>query len=459
MNPFLNSRSSKLRFAIAVATVWCAAAWPQAHKDAHSYVTAIKSAKLIDVRHQTVVSDPVVLIEGGVIRAVGSKLRIPAGARILDLGSLTLLPGLIDCHTHLLDSLDFAKDDEDNRILTITKLSTAERALLGAANAREMLEAGFTTVRDLGNSGLNGDIALRNAINAGWVVGPTMLVSTRALAGVGGQVPGLIRPAQILVDEEYSLVTGEADARRAVRQAAYDGADVVKVIVDGSSTTLDADEVRAIVEEAHRSHLKVAAHATSAMAVQIAVTAGVDSVEHAYEASDASLQEMAEKGIFLVPTDGTLDSYPETAVLNDDERQSREDRLSRFVNNNRQRLRRAVRAGVPIAAGSDIDYKRQTMTRGQASLRMFRAYADSGMPPMDVLRTATVNAAKLLGVEGERGSIEPGYAADIIAVLGDPLADVQAVDRVVFVMKGGLVIKTTSAIVPRGERAPDPDPQ
>lgn len=452
-----NIYSSKLSRALLLAAAFCAVPSTRPQEGAHSPAIAIKAARLVDVRNRTVMNNPVVLIEGDTIQAVGSALKIPSGASILDLGESTLLPGLIDCHTHLLTSLDSTKgDDEDAAILSVVKLSTAERALLGAANAREMLEAGFTTVRDLGNSGLNGDVALRNAIRAGWVEGPNMVVSTRALAGIGGQAPSVARPAQILVNEEYAIITGDTEARKAVRQAAYDGADLIKVIVDGSATTLTQSEMVAIVDEAHRAHLKVAAHATSSEAVQVAVTAGVDSVEHAYEVSDGSLEEMAKKGIFLVPTDGPADSYMDKSILTFDEQRKSQAQMTPFVDSNRHRLQRALRAGVPIAAGSDIYFRRRNITRGQASLRMLRAYADSGMPPVEVMRTATLNAARLLGMENQRGSIEAKYSADIIALRLDPLADINALNHIEFVMKGGVVVKNT--LQPTGQRQSDAGP-
>jgi imidazolonepropionase-like amidohydrolase len=399
----------------------------------------LRAARLLDVRAGAVVHDAVVIVEGNKIKAAGSNLPMPHGARVVDLGDVTLLPGLIDCHTHLLLAFDGDKSDEDSGIATITQMSTAKRALLGAANAREMLDAGFTTVRDLGNSGNGGDLALRDAINAGWVPGPRMLVSTRALAPVGGQAPRVVPEAQGLINQEYAVITGTNEARRAVRQAAYDGADWIKVIVDGSANTLSLEEMSAIVDEAHTAGLRVAAHATSDAALRIAATAGVDSIEHAYEVSDATLALMSAKKIFLVPTDGPVGSYLESANMTAEQRAQAEERMKPFVAGNQDRLRRAIKAGVRIAAGSDVYYRRSTKTRGQASLRMLEAYAADGMPPIDVVRAATLNAADLLRLP--TGSIEAGLTADIIAVRGDPLKDVSSLKEATFVMKGGRIEK------------------
>jgi imidazolonepropionase-like amidohydrolase len=267
---------------------------------------AIRAARMIDGKSDTPVMNPVILIEGEKITAVGASLLIPADAKVIDLGNLTLLPGLIDAHTHLL--LDMNGSD-DSMFNFVASESTAARALRGAKLGREELEAGITTVRDVGNSGVNGDIALRNAINNGWLPGPRIDASTRALAAPGGQFGSLIPEAQKIIEQEYVTLNGPDSARQAVRQALYDGAECIKVIVNGSPANVTLDEMKAIVEEAHTSGVKVAAHATDDKATRIAVEAGVDSVEHAYVISDETLKTMAAKHIFLVPTDGTLREY------------------------------------------------------------------------------------------------------------------------------------------------------
>lgn len=407
---------------------------------------AIRAARMLDVKSGNVISDAVVLIENSRITAVGSKLAIPADAEVIDLGGATLLPGLIDSHTHLLQNYDGKLgSDEANMILTVTQMSTAKRALLGVKMGREDLEAGITTVRDLGNSGVSGDIALRDAIGAGWVVGPRMIVSTRALAASGGQFGELQPETQKIIDQEYVVVNGVEDARKAVRQAIYDGANCIKVIVNTDLRVLTLEEMKVIVEEAHRVRRKVAAHATDDMSVRIAAEAGVDSIEHAYVVSDEVLKIMAEKKIYLVPTDGPVEAYVDifTRPRNPTPEQlkQQEESARRFVEGSRDRLRRAIKAGVPIAAGSDMYYMMQGKTRGQASLLMFRAYTEAGMSPLEIIRAATINAATLLGAEPVLGSLEASKLADIVAVEGDPLKDITELERVRFVMKGGKVVK------------------
>jgi imidazolonepropionase-like amidohydrolase len=329
-------------------------------------------------------------------------------------------------------------------ILTVIQMSVAKRALLGAAMGREDLEAGITTVRDLGNSGLNGDVALRDAINNGWVVGPRMIVSTRALSAAGGQFGGIQPETQRIIEQEYVVISGVEEARRAVRQAIYDGADCIKVIVDTWPRVVSLDEMKVIVQEAHSVSKKVAAHAVTDKAVRIAAEAGVDSVEHGYGASDEAFKLMAEKKIFLVPTDGTLDDYSSIfgqRISSEEEKKQMRAQMEVGVKQVHGRLARAIKAGVRIAAGSDMYYAMPGKTRGQASLTMLRAYAESGMPSIEIIRAATINAAELLGWQMRIGSIQSGRFADIVAVDGDPLKDIGQLQKVRFVMKGGKVIK------------------
>jgi imidazolonepropionase-like amidohydrolase len=409
--------------------------------------TAVKAARMLDVKTGGVITNAVVLIENGRITDAGSGLAIPAGIDIIDLGGAMLMPGLIDSHTHLLQNYDpNLQGDDPNMILTVTQMGTTKRALLGAAMGREMLEAGFTAVRDLGNSGVNGDVALRDAIREGWVVGPRMVASTRALSAAGGQFGRVAPEMQKILDQEYVIVSGVEEARKAVRQAFYDGADCIKVIVNTGPRVLTLEEMKTIVEEAHRVNRKVAAHAIGDLATRISAEAGVDSIEHAYTIPDDVLKMMAEKKIYLVPTDYPAEFYfeafPTPPGLMPEQIAAQKQGAVQFAAGNQKRLERAVKAGVKIAAGSDEYYRIPGKTRGQSALLMFRSYALSGMTPIDIIRAATINAADLLvGERAQFGVIEKGKFADLIAVPGDPLKDITELEKVSFVMKGGVVIK------------------
>jgi imidazolonepropionase-like amidohydrolase len=444
-------------------------------------ITVLKAGRLLDPRSGNVLSPAAVLIEGGKIKEVGSPSQVqghvPAGVKIIDLGSATLLPGLIDSHTHLL--IDPVTPPEAERarhyngsflpglLLAIVE-SPSKRVLVGAQLAREDLESGLTTVRNLGHSGIDGDTELRDGINAGRVPGPRILASGRKLITRGDYMANL-NPAlaDAILEQEFLLIDGTDRARQAVRQNEFHNVDLIKVAADENLTV---PELAAVVEEAHRKHLKVAVHAVDKTSIQTAIDAGADSIEHGNEVTDEQLKQMRDKGMFF---DFTPTSYgdfftkvvqgimAESLTMRADRLQADEQNRQRYGDLAQQILKsefvhkfsasdkqlydglvqRVLKSGVKFAAGSDMGWYVPGKTRGQASVSRFPVLHQAGMTSLDVLRAITTNASEMLGWQDRIGSIEPGKFADLVAVAGDPVADVTELERVQFVMKNGEVIR------------------
>jgi imidazolonepropionase-like amidohydrolase len=462
--------------------------FPSGHAAAQASapVTLVKAGRLLDPRTGNVLSPAAVLIEGGKIKEVGApaqvQARVPAGAKTIDLGTATLLPGLIDSHTHLLiDPVLPAEVERARRfngafvpdlLLAIVE-SPSKRVLLGAQMARENLESGITTVRNLGHSGIDGDVALRDAVNAGRVPGPRILASGRKFAKDGDYVQSL-NPAlaEAILDQEFLSVDGPDQARRAVQKNLLYAVDVIKVTISENYTVA---EMTAIVEEAHRQHLKVAVHAVDAPSIQTAIDAGADSIEHGNEVTDEQLKQMRDKGMFFdfTPTsygdfftrvfDGTmamsltlrperLDSEERTRQRYNDLAQRlksgpkfRDKSEERFDQQYNSLVQRVLKSGVKFAAGSDMGWFYPGKTRGQASVSRFPVLHEAGMPSLDVIRAITTNAAEMLGWQDRVGAVEPGKFADLVAVSGDPLADITELERIRFVMKDGQVVRNDLA--------------
>jgi imidazolonepropionase-like amidohydrolase len=434
---------TRLFFLALIITLVPALTFSQSEPLVPPITTAIvRAAKLLDVRKGSYIEGAAIWVEGERIKEVGTfaavQAHAPKNTRVIDLGRATVLPGLIDCHTHLMAR--FA-DTPDGYVLGLATKSQAFRALEGAADARVTLLAGFTSVRDVENEGTGyADVALRDAIVQGLVEGPRMQVATRAIAAVGQYEPFGVSPDLTDFPTGAQMVSGVEQARRAAREQIGYGADLIKVYADWDHPTLTVEEIHVVVEEAHKQGRKVAAHATTREGIMNAVTAGVDSIEHGFGADQQSLQMMKAKGIFLVPTVGVVDAMIEKSKSKKISPEHEKQRDA-FLNATEQEVRQALALGVKIASG--FDASNADLQGGNAA--ELSALTKRGMRPLEAIRAATVNAAELMGWEDRVGAADAGKYADLIAVEGDPLIDIAALQHVKFVMKGGVVVKDTLA--------------
>jgi imidazolonepropionase-like amidohydrolase len=402
---------------------------------ADSSVTVIRAGHLIDTELGRVLDSQSILVKDGLIVTVGPTIEAPAGARIVDLGDYTVLPGLIDAHTHL--TIDIKAQDPLGEL----EHTAAERALGSLPNARAVLLAGFTTVRDLGSYRALVDVALRDAINRGDVVGPRMYVAGAyvTITGGAGAVTGFAPDVTLPWDLRYGNANSASEVRERVRALAGQRVDVIKMFATGAVLTHNSspagreatpEELAAAVDEAHNFGLKVAVHAHGAEGIKTAVRAGAASIEHGTLMDDEGRMLMKQHGTYLVPTLEVREcingNYPPEFVA----------KMQQIMGAQLQNFTKAVNAGVKIAFGTDIG-----VCPFGRNAREFNLMVQNGMTPMQAIRSATVAGADLLGVSDKVGSLRPGKLADMIAVRGDPLADVRLFEDVRFVMKQGVIYK------------------
>src|SRR5438067_2475476 len=407
----------------------------------------LKAARMFDGKSKSLIPNGVVLVQGDKIVDVGSTVTIPSDAKVIDLGDMTLSPGFMDAHTHL--TLDFTGNFNERRLKEL-QTNVSEMTLMAISYARATLEAGFTTVRDLGSRFVSSpefvDVALRNAINHGVTPGPHMLVATKGIGATGGHFDATGGYRDKLFGREPDPSEGIADGpdeiRKAVRFEVKNGANVIKAAVSGGVLSL-ADEVdtpqftpaemAALVDESHRLRKKVAVHCHGDQAAREAIEAGVDSIEHGSFMKPETLTRMKNKGVFLTPTlmatewiMSKLENYP--PALQAKAKAAAAARSDMFRN--------AVKLVVRISFGTDA----AVFPHGQ-NAKEFKLMVDLGMTPTDALKSATASDAELFGIAQKTGALEKGKLADIIAMPGDPLTDITATERVFFVMKEGKIIR------------------
>jgi imidazolonepropionase-like amidohydrolase len=414
-------------------------------------VIALKAARLFDGKSRALIQNGVVLVQGDKITDVGANVPIPSGAQVIDLGDATLSPGFIDAHTHLTS--DYSGNYNERRLKELD-LTITELAYTYIAHARATIEAGFTTVRDVGSRITNThdfpDVGLRNAINRGLIAGPRMLVATHGIGASGGHFDPFSGFRDMIFGREPDWTDGIADSpdeiRKAVRHEVKNGADVIKAAVSGGVLSL-ADEVdvpqltpgemAALVDESHRLRKKVAVHCHGDQAAKEAIASGVDSIEHGSFLKPETLALMKNKGTFLTPTllaseyiKGKLGQYPTNV----------QGKAMAAYDARSEMFRNALKIGVKISFGTDA----AVFPHGE-NAKEFKLMTDLGMSPIDALKSATANDAELLGVSQKLGTLEKGKLADVIAMPGDPTQDITATEHVSFVMKEGKIIRNGPA--------------
>src|SRR5258708_3131408 len=425
---------------LATVLLLASIASAQDKKPAPLPIKALRSETVIHPANGQVQHNVLITVEGERILEVAEKGVAPAGVQVIDLSDRTCLPGLIDSHTHVLLQGDITAADYDEQLL---KQSTAYRTILGTRSVKRALEYGFTTIRDVETEGAGyADVDLKKAINNGIIPGPRMRVATRAM-DVTGAYPLQGYSWEIEVPHGVQLVDGPDNARKAVREQISHGADWIKVYADRSYfvrpdgvlddiPTFTLDELRAIVDETHRQRHKVASHAMALHGVHNSVEAGVDSIEHGNYIADEDLKTMVQKNIYYVPT-----IYVGEYVAQGRAAAGAKVWID-MIKLHEETFRRAMKAGVKIAFGTDVG----GFDWGVDPAVEFPYMVKYGMTPLQALRSATTTGAELLEMQNDIGSIAPGKYADIVAVKGDPLADITLLQKVDFVMKGGEVYKS-----------------
>lgn len=396
----------------------------------YAQTVAVKAGHLVRPDIGMVTESQIILIVDGKIRAVGEDVSIPPSAQIIDLADSWVMPGLIDAHVHLTLNGDPGESLEQ---IYATE-STAFRAIKGLRNARLMLEAGFTTVKDIGNDGQYATADIRRTIELGWYEGPTIVYAGKIIAPFGGQSHDTPPEQGGIWRYEYLDADGPAEIRKAVRQNIFYGATTIKLVSDNSRFFYSEEEVRAAVVEAHGAGLTITIHVENGgEAAKNAIVAGVDAIEHGFTLSDELLKLMKKNGTYLVGTDFPVHHLESIGMIEIDPAEVG----AQIVD----RLKRAYEIGVPMAFGTDVVVNLEGKERGEMAMEYLDVWIQAEIPPAHILRCMTTNAAALLQLENERGAISPGFYADLVAMPANPLENINALRNLNFVMKDGKVIR------------------
>ncbi|HWZ45147.1 MAG TPA: amidohydrolase family protein [Candidatus Saccharimonadales bacterium] len=395
----------------------------------------IKAGKLIDPESGVATPNQMIAVKDGRIVAIGSSVTAPEGAETIDLSQYSVLPGLVDAHNHL--AITYKKIPEnDVYYYTYIQESTALRAIQAASNGMQMLSFGFTVVRDLGNNGLYADTALRQAIEQGWIPGPTIINSGIIIGGAGGQffpTPEMVKEHNIVYPEYLDADTHD-EIIKAVRQNVLFGAKVIKICVDCKPYPYSVDDIKLFIKEAaNAGGLKVAGHVQTQEGARRAIEAGIWSIEHDIALTDELHKLMAQKGIWRVGTETPFTSYRGTQEAFD---------------HTVARMKSAWANKVKMAFSTDADYYVEGLTRGQVVINFLKSWKAAGIPDREILKIMTINGYQVSDIYDRRGPIKVGLPADMIAVKGNPLEDIETLRNVAFVMKDGLVFKRDGVMTP-----------
>lgn len=398
---------------------------------AYAQDTVIKAGHLFDSRTGKVLDNQIIIIRNGRIQQVGAGLKYSPDDNVIDLSHSWVLPGLMDCHVHITSNYPY-RQFSGLATSYITE-STALRALRGAAVAKQLLEGGFTTIKDIGNDADYATADVIKAIRAGWTVGPTILYAGKIIAPYGGQSRSINTEHEGLWQFEYIDADSPDEIRKAIRKNIYHGANVIKLVADEQRYFYSLDEIKAAVDEAKRAGIKVTVHVMGGEAARNVILGGAAAIEHGMALDDDLLRLMKEHGTFLVGTDLSADNFYAYGGSMEDAKENE----ARVVD----RLKRAYRIGTKMAFGTDIIIDIDGLNRLQTNLKILQTWKKAEIPPSYILQTMTIHASELLGTEQYLGVIEPTFRADIIAVRSDPTKDIDAIKDVRFVMKTGKVIK------------------
>ena len=420
----------------ALSSVVCLLLTAALAAQAPASVVAVRAGRLLDPEAGRILTNQIILVEGTRIRDVGPNVAIPAGAQVIDLSNMTVMPGLVEAHNHL--ALTYKPVPENNvYYYTYVQESTALRAIQAASNGIQMLASGFTIVRDMGNNALYADTALRQAIEQGWIPGPTIINSGIIIGGMGGQffpTPEMVTDHNIVYPEYLDADTPD-EIVKAIRQNVLFGAKVIKICVDCKPYGYTADEIRLVIREAAKSGMKVEGHVQTVNGARNAIEAGIWSIAHSTGLNDEMHKLMAQKGIWRAGTDtpSGLAGHPVSPQA-----------YQRTIDS----LKNAYVNKVPLTFSTDADYWVEGKTRGELCMEFLKTWIDAAIPNADTLRAMTINGYKVSETEKTRGPIKAGFFADLIALPGNPLDDLNALKNVQFVMKDGMVFKKDGVMTP-----------